>query len=224
MSTTQPTFDAYSDDPYADDALTAASSGPASMRPARLNPFSIVIILFAVLMLVVVGWGIYQNSLTQPEGGPAPEFTLPLLGQEGEFSLAEQHGKVVVINFWGSWCGPCRVEAPMLQRTWERYQDDDVVFVGIAVKDIERDALAYIDEFNITYPNVMDRRAELEKAYRTEGVPETFIVGRDGEIKKFFFAQPRETDLDAAIQAALAEGRETSFLPRLTAFLNLETR
>jgi cytochrome c biogenesis protein CcmG/thiol:disulfide interchange protein DsbE len=186
-------------DPYAEEQLVEQPKPKGRI----FTPFGAVIALAAVLMVAVVAWGIYQNEQTQPESGPAPDFDLPLLGAEGNFKLTDYRGEVVVINFWGSWCVPCRVEAPMLQQMWEDYQDQGVVFVGIAVKDIERDSLAYIDELGITYPNVMDKGGQTEKDYRTQGVPETFVVGKDGEIVKFFFAQPRESDLRAAIEEAL---------------------
>ena len=78
------------------------------------------------------------------------------------------------------------------------------MFVGIDVKDAERDALAFIAEFGITYPSVVDLGGKMEEAYRTQGVPETFVVGKDGNIVRFFFAQPPEASLRAAIEDALA--------------------
>jgi cytochrome c biogenesis protein CcmG/thiol:disulfide interchange protein DsbE len=190
-------------DLYADELSLPTSQPQAASLGKFFTPFGIVVSLIALLMVIVVAWGVYQNTLSQPEEGKAPDFSLPLLGQEGTFTLSEQRGKVVVINFWGSWCGPCRLEAPMLQRVYEDYQDLGVVFVGMDVKDIESDALEYIAEFGITYPNVMDIGGKMEDAYRTEGVPETFVVGKDGNIVKFFYAQPREEDLRAAIEKAL---------------------
>lgn len=189
-------------DPYADEAAVEKSDESAASS-RFFTPFGMVIVAAAILMVAVVAWGIYDNEKTQPESGPAPDFDLPLLGQEGNFKLSDQRGKVVVINFWGSWCGPCRVEAPLLQQVYEDYRDDGVVFVGIAVKDIERDSLAYIEELSITYPNVMDKGAEIEKAYRTQGVPETFVVGKDGKIVKFFFAQPNEAEFRETIEKAI---------------------
>jgi cytochrome c biogenesis protein CcmG/thiol:disulfide interchange protein DsbE len=190
-------------DLYADTGTinqNAASSG-------RFSAFAVVIFFTALLMIAVVGWGIYQNSLGQPDSGEAPDFSLAMIGSDDEavFSLSEQRGKVVVINFWGSWCGPCRTEAPMLQRTYEDFvaRGAPVEFVGIAVKDIESDALEFMDEFGITYPNVMDIGARLENEYRTQGVPETFVVGPDGEIVRFFYATPRESDLRQTIEGAL---------------------
>jgi len=187
-------------DPYADDSHTKEA---ALEKKRLLSPFSVVLILIVGLMIGVVMWGIYQNSLTQPDRGPAPHFALPLLGEDGVFSLEAQEGSVVVVNFWGSWCGPCRAEAPMLQHAYEYFQAEGVVFVGVAIKDIERDSLNFIEEFQITYPNVMDYGGEVEDLYRVDGVPETFVIDRDGNIQKFFYARPREVELYAAIQEAL---------------------
>ncbi|HLA45626.1 MAG TPA: redoxin domain-containing protein [Aggregatilineales bacterium] len=191
-------------DLYAEDGRFGAPDGAVVKKQSGIfTPFGIVIILSAVLMIAVVAWGIYDNSLSQPGEGKAPDFTAPLLGEEGSLSLADYRGQVVVINFWGSWCGPCRVEAPMLQRTYDAYKDQGVVFIGVDVKDIEQDALDYLAEFNITYPNVMDIGGKIEDDYRTQGVPETFVVNPDGEIVKFFFAQPREDELRRVIEDAL---------------------
>lgn len=185
-------------DPYVEEPQAAPTG-----QKRLITPFGIVVILLALLMIGVVGWGIYQRNQTQPESGEAPDFTLPLIGAEGTFTLSDHRGEVVVINFWGSWCEPCKLEAPMLQRTYELYKDRGVLFVGVAVKDIERDSLAYIAEFGITYPNVMDKGARVEDLYRTQGVPETFVVDKNGEIVEFFYAQPRESELHAAIEEAL---------------------
>lgn len=192
----------YELDLYADDPEQGASQHQQKKK-GGFSPVTLILIGAAALMMAVVAWGIYDNSQSQPENGPAPAFALPMLGEEGVFSLAQQKGDVVVINFWGSWCGPCRREAPMLQEAYEHFQAQGVVFIGVAVKDIESDALAYIDEFNITYPNVMDWGGELEESYRTQGVPETFVVDRNGDVHKFFFAQPTERDLYSAIEEAL---------------------
>ena len=93
----------------------------------------------------------------------------------------------------------------MLQRIHETYGSQGVVMLGVAIKDIEADSLAFMEEFGITYPNVMDIGGQVEDAYRTTGVPETFIVGKDGHIRAFFYAQPSEATLHNAIEEALAQ-------------------
>jgi cytochrome c biogenesis protein CcmG/thiol:disulfide interchange protein DsbE len=122
---------------------------------------------------------------------------------DGElFSLADQRGKVVIVNFWASWCVPCREEAPILQDVWERYRDRGVVMVGVDYLDVERDALAFIDEFGITYPNGLDMGKAISKRYRIKGVPETFIVDQNGNIVEFYVGAAKEGQLDSILNLA----------------------
>lgn len=157
-----------------------------------------------MIVAVAVVWGIFQTTQHEAAGELAPDFSIPLLGDDGTFVLSEHRGETVVINFWGSWCGPCREEAPMLQRTYQDYLGRGVRFIGIAVGDTEASALAFINSFGITYPNVLEITGELERSYKTNGiVPQTMVVNRRGEIAQRFVAQPSEVALRQAIEAAL---------------------
>jgi cytochrome c biogenesis protein CcmG/thiol:disulfide interchange protein DsbE len=118
--------------------------------------------------------------------------------------LADLKGKVVVLNFWASYCLPCRDEAPMLENLWREYKDRGVVFLGINTDDIEGDARAYMAEFSVTYPNAPDVGGKIEDQYRITGIPETFIVDSNGEITRHFIAQVNERDLRAELDRALA--------------------
>lgn len=163
------------------------------------------IIIIGVVLLIITGLGISLARVgqSQPKSGPAPVFTLRTF--EGEtFNLYEQRGKVVIVNFWASWCVPCRDEAPILQDVWERYKDRGVVLVGVAYLDIEGDALDFIDEFGITYPNGMDRGKVISERYKIEGVPETFIVDQTGEIIEFHAGPAQPGQLEAIIDELLA--------------------
>ena len=82
----------------------------------------------------------------------------------------------MVINFWASWCIPCRKEAPLLERTWREYKGDGVVIVGINIKDSVTAAKEFVDEFDITYPIVRDESGELERDFGLTGLPETFFI------------------------------------------------
>lgn len=171
---------------------------PAKTR--RITGPLIALLLIVPLLLIAIFVGI---TLSRAGGAPAADFTLPLLGTEDDFTLSEYRGQVVLINVFGSWCGPCRDEAPILQAAWEDFMDRDVVFVGIAVDDTEADALAYIEEFGITYLNVIDHDDEIERSYNVYGVPVTLILGRDGAVRHLFFSRPDEGKLRQEIEDAL---------------------
>jgi cytochrome c biogenesis protein CcmG/thiol:disulfide interchange protein DsbE len=91
-------------------------------------------------------------------------------------------GNVVVLNFWASWCRECRVEADLLEQTSRLYADDGVIFLGLAYADVEPKSLAYLKEYDITYPNAPDLGTNAAEDYEITGVPETFIIDKNGEI------------------------------------------
>ncbi len=169
----------------------------------RRMPF-IQVITFSVVIgiLMLFALGIINRSAKPVETGVAPQFTIPLYGG-GTFSLADQRGKVVVVNFWASWCIPCREEAPMLERVWKRYQDREVVFVGVDYVDTETEALKFIQEFGLTYPNGPDLGTEISRRYRIQGVPETYFVNKDGTLGGNRIGVIDEATLVAKLEALL---------------------
>ena len=146
-----------------------------------------IVIIVSVGFLGFLVWGMLNKQpLTGLSGitmlnRPAPDFTLTTF-KGTTISLEGLTGKPIVINFWASWCPPCRIEAPLLERTWRAYKNRDVVFIGVDVQDREKDALNYIREFDITYPNGPDPTGEISIDYGVSGLPVTFFVSRKGEI------------------------------------------
>jgi len=115
------------------------------------------------------------------------------------------HQTVVVINFWASWCDPCREEAAYLEQTWRKYKDQGVVFLGVDYVDTERAALAYIKEFDITYINGPDLKTRISDAYNIQGVPETFFIAKNGEVRGMHIGPIFSPDLDEKVEELLAE-------------------
>lgn len=155
-------------------------------------------------LIGLLAWRIQDVYAGPVEGGMAPDFTLTTF--EGEsITLSELRGQVVVINFWASWCDPCRDEAAYLENTWRKYQDQGVMFLGVDYVDTEREALAYLAEFDITYPNGPDLGTRISDAYRIQGVPETFFIAKNGEVRSMHTGPLASPQLDVIIEELLAE-------------------
>ena len=165
-----------------------------------------IILTFALVLalLGLLGWGLNKAQKGPVENGPAPDFTLQ--GFDGRtVTLSELRGQVVVINFWASWCEPCREEAAYLEQTWRKYKDQGVVFLGVDYVDTEKAALAYIEEFDITYINGPDLKTLISDAYNIQGVPETFFIAKNGEVRGMHVGPIFSPDLDEKIEELLAE-------------------
>jgi cytochrome c biogenesis protein CcmG/thiol:disulfide interchange protein DsbE len=153
----------------------------------------------AVIVLLVVGLlnrGVgdrIDDALADGERPEAPSVSLPLLvdhpdlGPEGtEVTLEQFQGQPVIVNFWASWCVPCRTEAPVLEGIWDDYKDRGVVVLGVDTQDLTDNAREFIDEVGMTYPSVRDGTDGTERDFEVTGVPETFVVDRDGLIALHF--------------------------------------
>ena len=114
--------------------------------------------------------------------GPAPEFSLPPLDGQAPISLGSYAPKVVVLNFWASWCLPCRQEAPALQAAWVAYRQRGVQFLGVDERDDRAAGRAFQDEFRVTYPTAFDPAGELADDYGLLGLPSTFLIDSSGQI------------------------------------------
>lgn len=121
-------------------------------------------------------------AIRKGEAVAAPSFTLERLDRPGKLSLASLRGKAVVLNFWASWCGPCREEAPILEQAWRDHRRRGLVVIGIDYNDFDGDARKFVREVGWTYPIVRDRSGEVLSRYSGSGVPETYVVDRRGRL------------------------------------------
>ena len=175
---------------------------PAARVWSTGGRFLIVLALLGFIGLL--GWGLYQVQKKPLEAGLAPDFTLKSFDGR-TYTLSQLKGKVVIINFWASWCPPCREEASYLEHTWRKYKDQGVIFIGVDYADAEKPALAYIAEFDITYFNGPDLGTRISQQYNIKGVPETYYVAKDGTLRGNHIGPLKEPELDNKIDELLAE-------------------
>lgn len=165
-----------------------------------------IILAFAVILalLGLLWWGLRKAQAGPVESGMAPDFTIT--GFDGStVTLSDLRGQVVIVNFWASWCPPCREEAAYLEETWRKYEGKGVIFIGVDWVDTQKEALAYIKEFDITYLNGPDIGSRAAQAYNIKGVPETFYVAKNGELRGVHIGPLQSPLLDEKIEELLAE-------------------
>ncbi len=165
-------------------------------------------LVVGLLALFALGLAVAGQQGRRPEAGtPAPAFSLVLYdgyqaGLPKTVSLADLRGKPVVLNFWASWCIPCRDEAPEFEAASRRYKNQ-VVFLGANWLEVEAAALPYLKQQGITYANGFDTQQQVARAYRITGVPETFFIDRNGILRQIETRPLTGADLDTAIQELL---------------------
>jgi cytochrome c biogenesis protein CcmG, thiol:disulfide interchange protein DsbE len=164
----------------------------------------------AALLALLVWKVVHQDKgvasqLAKGKRPAAPHFDLTRLDRAGKLSLASLRGKVVVLNFWASWCDPCKGEAPRLEEAWRSFRRDGVVVVGVDAQDFSGDARRFMRRYKLTYPNVHDGPGDILPKYGVTGFPETYFVGRDGRlIGERVQGEISEEKLLAGIKRALA--------------------
>ena len=166
-----------------------------------------------ILALLAYGFTAEPRYIPSPlVAKPAPPFTLTLF-DGSVLRLEQRRGKVVFLNFWASWCMPCREEAHNLEAAWNKYRAQNVLFLGVNIQDKEPDARAFLEKFGITYPNGFDHGSRIAIDYGVYGIPETFFIDGQGRItyKHIGALGPRviADKLDEAIRgvASASEGR-----------------
>jgi len=165
------------------------------------------------LLIALLGWQVARKeesrglsaAVSRGEAPLAPRVTLERLDGEGVVSLSDFRGKAVVLNFWASWCQPCKDEVPMLQSAWERYRDDGLVVLGINAQDFRIDAQRFVDRYGVTYPVLYDRNGSSLGRFGNTGFPETWFLSRSGRLVGEHVVGPFDSEqLERNIEAALS--------------------
>lgn len=149
-----------------------------------------VAIAVVASMVALLGWRVVTRDRAQGiadaiaagKKPAAPDFDLPLLNGTGRVVLSSLRGKAVVLNFWASWCIPCKEEAPRLQAAWEKWRDRGVVFLGVDAQDFRSDAKRFAARYHLTYPIVHDGKGSTLGHFGVTGFPETWFVDREGRL------------------------------------------
>lgn len=149
-----------------------------------------VVIGIAAALVALLSYGMasertdtsIDEAVSQGERIDAPARSLRRLGGAGSGSLADYEGKVVVLNFWASWCPPCVDELPLLQRTHERIEGRDALVLGVNYQDTSVHALEYVKRFALTFPSLRDADGKYAEEFGSRAFPETFLIDREGRI------------------------------------------
>ena len=204
----------------------SAATEPAPRASAARRLVRGAGVLAAVAFVALLAYGLTTTSpdrsiddaLSRGQAATPPGFRLDALAAgepsgrlgavwrraaaDGEVSLGELRGTPLVINFWASWCDPCRAEAEVLERTWSEPSSRDVLLLGLDVQDAREDARAFIADFGLTFPHVRDPGNETQRAWGVTGLPETFFLSRDGRVVGHVIGTVDAAQLREGTQAA----------------------
>lgn len=188
-----------------------------SSLPSQRRPWEI---LMVVSLAVATLWTYYSrvpsavgaplsSSPGPREGFFAPDFTLDTL-DEGRVTLSELRGNIVIVNFWTTWCPPCRAETPALEASYKAYKDSGVIILGLNLTDQDslNEVEAFVQEFGLTYPILLDRDGTVGLMYQLNGLPTTLFINREGVIRTVLVGGPMsETFIRSKIEALLKEAK-----------------
>ena len=168
----------------------------------------ILLALLIVAFFALLAYGLSNRTTATGRSGvtrvgkPAPSFAMSLLNGS-EFRLEDYAGRPLVINFWASWCPPCRDESPGFERVWKKYRGEGVQFVGVNIQDTKEEAARYAEEFDLTFPNGLDPDGKITVEYGVIGLPVTFFVGANGLVEGRWVGAAPEDKLEEWTRALI---------------------
>jgi cytochrome c biogenesis protein CcmG, thiol:disulfide interchange protein DsbE len=193
------------------------------LRPSRALA---IIAVLAFVGLLVYGLSTkgssarIDNALSEGTAPLAPSFELPVLERgtlppqlaprvdrllaSGSLSVEKLTGVPFVLNFWASWCDPCRQEAPILESGWRRLGPKGVLFLGLNMQDNTGDARHFLEEFGVSYPTIRDQTSDTSRDFGATGIPETYFISADGHVVGHVIGVVSAEDLDSGAAAALS--------------------
>jgi cytochrome c biogenesis protein CcmG/thiol:disulfide interchange protein DsbE len=170
------------------------------VRPKLLAEAAAVALVAGLLALLI--WRVAHSEGGRPRGA-APAFTLARLDGEGHLSLASFRGRVVLLNFWASWCVPCKEEARTLEAGYRRWREHGVVFLGVDSEDYAGDGRSFAKRYGITYPLVHEAGSSVKQRYGVAGYPESFFVDRRGRVVHYVLGPLTSETIDTYVRKSL---------------------
>jgi peroxiredoxin len=162
--------------------------------------------LARLIAALIIGVCIMPNALAEEIQGKAPDFTLK--SQNGDnIKLSELRGKVILINFWASWCGPCRQEMPELDQLYQHYRSLDFTILGVNVEENSDAAKSLLKDIPVSFPVLFDNANTVSKLYKIKGMPSTIILDRDGNMRYMYMGYQRgyEQEYQKQVRALIRE-------------------
>lgn len=186
----------------------APAGAPPAVSPNRRNPFALVVVALIAAGMLYFGLHMARQSVSGHPiglgyGTPAPDFTLQSL-DGSTVRLSEFKGKAVLLNFWATWCGPCKIETPWLVELQNQYGAQGLQIVGVAMDDSGKDEIArFAKDMGMNYPVLLGKETVGEAYGGVPALPESFFVGRDGKIVDKIMGIEGKAEIETAIRKAL---------------------
>lgn len=171
----------------------------------KQNRIYIRVAILGVLLVALV-FALYSSFVKDPNavkvGKTAPNFSLERL-DGGELVLSDLRGKGVVLNFWGTWCEPCKAEMPALQKKYETYKDQGLEVVGVNIGESPITVEPFIKQYGVGFPIVLDRKSQITKLYRIGPIPTTFFISPEGKVEEIYIGQLNEALIASKVEKIL---------------------